>query len=247
MTIIEERLQAHYDFVCEHYNEDQILGVFLYGSQNYNTHTFHSDVDTKAIYIPTLAELSFDKPVSKELVLPNGEHCEVKDIREMVKNFKKQNINFVEVLFTEYYILNVKFEELWNKYFINNREKIAVYDVNVAVRSMSHQALHTIRQNPKDPKKISNALRLLYFLQGYMRGDSYIKCLQGDTLRANYLKAVKNNLYGEEALKPMVDYAIIALDEYTKADLPPRLEKDEKARLDLRMNKGCLEMIKLIF
>ena len=165
----------------------------------------------------------------------------------MVKNFKKQNINFVEVLFTEYYILNVKFEELWNKYFISNRDKIAVYDVNAAVRSMSHQALHTIRQNPKDPKKISNALRLLYFLQGYMRGDSYIKCLQGDTLRTNYLKAVKNNLYGEQALKPMVDYAIIALDEYTKIDIPPRLEKDEKARLDLRMNKGCLEMIKLIF
>ena len=84
MQIISEKLQAHYECACGHFNKDQILGVFLCGSQNYNTDLPTSDVDSKAIYIPTLQELAFDKPVSVELELPNGEHCEVKDIREMI-------------------------------------------------------------------------------------------------------------------------------------------------------------------
>ena len=44
---IQQRVEQHYDFVCSQYNEDHVLGVFLYGSQNYDLDCFNSDVDTK--------------------------------------------------------------------------------------------------------------------------------------------------------------------------------------------------------
>ena len=37
--------------------------------------------------------------------------------------FEKQNINFIEILFTEYKWVNPKFQKLWEDYFINNREE----------------------------------------------------------------------------------------------------------------------------
>ena len=118
---VQQRVEQHHKFVCEHYPESQILGVFLYGSQNYDLDTPFSDVDTKAIYIPTFEEVVFNQPISKELHLPNGEHCEVKDIREFVKNLYKQNINFVEVLFTDYKVINELYKDLWYEVFYEYR------------------------------------------------------------------------------------------------------------------------------
>ncbi len=42
----------------------------------------------------------------KTLVLENNEHIDVKDIRVMFETYKKQNVNFIETLFTEFKIVN---------------------------------------------------------------------------------------------------------------------------------------------
>ena len=188
---IQEKVEKHYDFVCTQYPKEQILGVFLYGSQNYNLHTENSDVDTKAIYIPTFSELVFDKPISKELHLPNGEHCEVKDIREMVKNFRKQNINFLEILFTKYKLINLRYKNTWYKYFISQREEIARYDVQKGILSTAYQAIHTIKQGPMDNKKISNGLRLQAFINLYKAGSPYESCLYLNDAEREILKNIK--------------------------------------------------------
>lgn len=55
MRNIEEALQEHKQAVlAAGYTEKQILGIFVYGSQNYGTATENSDVDTKAVIIPTM-------------------------------------------------------------------------------------------------------------------------------------------------------------------------------------------------
>ena len=57
MNNIYERLGLHYDTVCEEYGEENVMGVFLYGSQNYGINTPTSDVDTKAILIPSINKI----------------------------------------------------------------------------------------------------------------------------------------------------------------------------------------------
>ena len=58
MRDVKKAIQEHKQVVLDAgYPEKQIFGVFLYGSQNYGLDTENSDVDTKAIIIPTIEDL----------------------------------------------------------------------------------------------------------------------------------------------------------------------------------------------
>ena len=199
MINIDERLEDHWKAVRGvGFTDEQILGVFLYGSQNYNCATEHSDIDTKAIIIPTLEEAVLNKRwYVKELHLPNGEHCEVMDIRHFVDNLKKQNINFVETLFTDYYLLNREYIALWGNFFLTNRESIAYYDMRRALDSMCGQAIHNLTQNPHDGKKVGNAYRIMVTLTRYLCHKPYRECIEMD----------------EDIAKRIIDYKTNGIDD----------------------------------
>ena len=93
MRDIELAIQEHKQKVLEYYSEYQILGIFVYGSQNYGLATQNSDIDTKAVIIPTIEDLALHPVKTKTLIFDNGEHCEIMDIMHLVANYKKQNIN----------------------------------------------------------------------------------------------------------------------------------------------------------
>lgn len=242
MRNLYDALQEHLDAAAQEVNKDQIFGVFLYGSQNYGTDLEDSDVDTKAIYIPTFEECLFKKPISKEIKLPNGEHCEIKDIREIMNNIKKQNINFVELLFTQNYLINnSKYYLTWHKYFVDKREQIARYDVAAAIKSMTHQALHTLRQDRTDGKKVSNAYRLVHFLERYIANTPYLSCMVmtgAPQLLAKKLKSEKNvsNEYSTILEASLVNYA-----EHNYSHLTNTANKKV---LDEWINEGIAEMIR---
>ena len=246
---IQQRVEQHHRFVCEHYPENQILGVFLYGSQNYDLDTPFSDVDTKAIYIPTFEEVVFEKPISKELHLPNGEHCEVKDIREFVKNLYKQNINFVEVLFTDYKVINELYKDLWYEVFYEYRDDIARYDVHKAVHSMSHQAAHTLQQaeNGANPcKKIANVARLIYFLQRYLKGEDYLDCLRPEGVDHDRIFNLKTQPKMISSYEVTIEMFKMILDYYKQANYEYYNCEEVQKELESMMKKSIMKMIKLI-
>lgn len=185
---------------------EQILGFFLYGSQNYMLETENSDIDTKCVVVPDMMNLCLGKPLSREIRLPNGEHCEIKDIRLIVDMFKKQNINFLEILVTDYMWLNPKYEHHWREWFMSNTEDICHYDERKAVLSMTGQALHTLYQikttmDAADRgKKYANALRIYWTLVFYLdkaREEDGGKCLH------NYKDLIELPVYyaGEDIFK----------------------------------------------
>ena len=178
MTDVMARVRKHYERAIEHYGHGAVLGVFCYGSWNYNTNTPDSDVDTKCILVPSLYNLAI-KPYEVKHLHVDDEVCECMSIMHMVANWKKQNINFVEIMFTDYCIINPLYEEVWNCYFkMCNREAIARYDLRQAVHSMVHQAIHTIKQDPTDPKKVMNGLRIARTLHSITQTDkSYKECI----------------------------------------------------------------------
>lgn len=178
MRTWEEALKEHKAAVlAAGFKEENIVGIFAYGSQNYGVATETSDWDTKAIIVPSYEELVLRPPVSREIHLENEEHCEVKDIREIVNMFKKQNINFIEVLFTKYKWINPMYMYVWEDYFEKMKHDIAHYDINKTVQSICGQAIHTLNQNPTDGKKVANGYRLLRFLEKYLAGDNYNDCI----------------------------------------------------------------------
>ena len=149
---IMTRLEEQYA-VADEYGYETV-GIFLYGSQNYGLDTEESDIDSKVIVIPKFTDfLHNKKPVSFTHVMENDEHVDFKDIRLMFQCYKKQNINFVETLFTEYFILNPEYEDLFSR-VMDRREKIARYDIKAALwvwhmKSVKRCVTHIQRQHGK--------------------------------------------------------------------------------------------------
>lgn len=183
-----ERLKVKLQFAYEEYGEENILGIFLYGSQNYNCETDTSDIDAKVIYIPCLMEAILNKSrFVKNHIFENGEHLEIIDIREMVENYKKQNINFIETLFTEYYILNPAYAQEFEIYFKQYRDRIARYDEYKCIQSYCGQAIHTLSQamdlDKKSNKKYANSLRIKNFLERFIfNKEDFADCLTPSNL-----------------------------------------------------------------
>ena len=111
---IKERLMEHYEEALQYFPEDQIVGIFLQGSQNYGLDTMNSDVDTKLIVVPSFKDICLNrKPVSTTHVRANNEHIDFKDVRLYMETFRKQNLNFLEILFTDYCWINPMYVEQW--------------------------------------------------------------------------------------------------------------------------------------
>lgn len=141
MLSTRERL-VHHSVESElYFPSDKIVGIFLQGSQNYGLDIETSDVDTKLIVVPTFEEIAMNKkPVSTTHVRANEEHIDFKDIRLYMDTFKKQNLNFLEILFTDYKIVYPMYKKEWDRLIVA-REKIARMNPYRAVKSMKGIAM----------------------------------------------------------------------------------------------------------
>ena len=200
---IMAQVERHYREALMRYPEHRIIGVFLQGSQNYGLDYEGSDIDTKCILAPSWEDLCFNrKAVSTTHVLDNEEHLDAKDIRLYMQCFRKQNLNFVEILFTPYKIINPMYTDFWNE-LVKNNELIARYDPVGAVKTMKgiamekfHAMKHEypskvelIKAHGYDPKQLHHLIRVSEYLIRYIAGDRYADCLISNM--SNYLHDVK--------------------------------------------------------
>jgi len=169
----------------------EVFGVFLQGSQNYQLDYEGSDIDTKCIVVPTLEDIVLNRqPASTTLILKDNSHVDVKDIRKMWECFRKQNINFLEILFTKYYWVDFKYIPYWTK-MRDMREDIAHYNNYAAVNCIAgmvfekHAALchpyptlkDKIDKYGYDNKQLHHIVRCEEFLNRYIEGVPYEECL----------------------------------------------------------------------
>lgn len=220
---IMNKVIGHYNEAKTLVPESHIVGVFLQGSQNYGLDYEGSDIDTKCITTPTFKEIALArKPLSTTHIRENEEHIDLKDIRLYVQTFRKQNLNFLEILYTPYFWCpNIGFYEEWKR-LIEHREEITHYDPVRSVKSMMGIAsekffamehhyparMPWIEKFGYDPKQLSHLLRVSEYLDRYLTGESYGDCLL--TKQADYLKAVKQGLFRLEEARE------IAADIYDK-------------------------------
>lgn len=229
------RLQDHYDRALSVYGEHSVLGVFHYGSFNYNCDTENSDVDTKCIIIPGLYNLAVKPYKIIHLEIEDKENnrneiCECMTIQHMVENWLKQNPNFLEIMYTKYAIINPIYFDKWNQFIIeqNYRERIAYYNVRTGILSIAHQAIHTIKQDPLDGKKIGNALRLLYLLKNYYKRKPYEICL-----KPTHNKVIRNFKRGTKKVSlSLSKKLIIRFQKYIDMNLEYDIDHELKPILD---------------
>ena len=223
--------------ICEalidHYNEastiipdERIFVLCLQGSQNYLLDTPESDIDTKCLIIPSFKEIVMNKkPISTTHVRANDEHIDLKDIRNYWACFKKQNINFIEILFTDFFIVHWQYADIWYN-ICKHKEDIARLNPYAAVKTMKGMAMEKyhalehpypskvdlINKYGFDGKQLSHLLRLEHFIQEYINDKPYADCLIATD--PDYLIAVKRNqIYNLEEAR---EIATRSLNNITK-------------------------------
>ncbi len=205
---IMDRLKDHYEEAQTLVPQSHIVGIFLQGSQNYGLDYEGSDIDTKCIVTPTFKEIALaHKPMSTTHVRANDEHIDMKDIRLYVQTFRKQNLNFLEILYTPYcWFPNEYFYYEWKR-LRDHREEITHYDPVRSVKSMMGIAsekffamehhyparMAQIEKYGYDPKQLHHLLRVSEYLDRYLAGEPYGDCLL--TKQAEFLKDVKQGLF----------------------------------------------------
>ena len=181
-----------------------VIAIMLYGSQNYGIATPTSDIDLKAIIVPSFEDIVLGrKMISKTVEIDEG-LCDVKDIRTMISCWKKQNVNFVELLFTKYRWINPEYEEILQPLF-EHREEIVHYDEKHAIntiRGMIMEKYHAlfkpcpaqkevVEKYGYAAKQLSHIWRLKDLIVKYIRGYSYEMCLTPDEITAKQLIEIK--------------------------------------------------------
>ena len=254
MNKIMNRLQENYNTVINKGYE--LVGIFLQGSQNYELDYEDSDIDCKAIILPKFNDFVLNnKMVSTTHVLENNEHIDLKDIRLMFDCFKKQNINFVEILFTKYKIINPKYANLFQP-LLDNNEMIARYNnyasVNCIVgmamekyKALEHPypaTMDKIEQYGYDGKQLSHELRLAEILPRYISGEPYADCLVSK--QRDYLINVKcNKEYGLEDARVLAQKTL-SLITSIKAKYMNRNAVKINKDVDILLNEVLVNIVK---
>lgn len=107
------------------------------------------------------------------------------------ETFRKQNLNFLEILFTDYFVVNPLYAEQWAR-LVEHREEIARMNPYRAVKSMKGIAmekfhamehpyptkLDLIEKYGFDGKQVHHLIRVDDYLTRYIAGEPYKDCLK---------------------------------------------------------------------
>lgn len=261
---IMQRVQEHYDYLQSLGYE--VVCVCLQGSQNYGldeySDEYMSDIDTKAIVLPPLDDfIAAAPPVSTVVIMDNNEHAEVKDIRIMFDMFKKANISYIELLFTEFKIINPEWAEFIEPLFAN-RELISKYNRNQFLRCIAGMAMEKrkalchpypnliekIEKYGYDGKQLHHCVRLYNFIERFVNGESLDTCYKVKApmhnILMNYKKqkdAYGNELSQEKAIE-ICDYYVAEIGKIKDAALTEEEELDKDA--EKLLSRILLKIIK---
>ena len=190
---ISQRLLQEKKEALDFYPGHDWFVIALQGSQNYGVADEKSDIDSKLLLIPTFDEIVFAaNPISHTHEMSDtGEHVDCKDVRAYMKQFRKCNINFVEILFTDYFLTCSFYSDLWVE-LRRHREEIARINPYQAISAMAGMAsmkmkaldhpypsrMHMIEKYGYDPKQLSHLVRIEHFTEAFIYGAPYDECIK---------------------------------------------------------------------
>lgn len=167
----------------------KVIYIGLYGSQNYNVDDELSDIDVKAIIMPTLHDIIFRKVTSKVIECENGS-IDVKDLITFYEVIKKGNFSYIESIDTEYSIGDKYIKNLFKQYRPNLKSILGA--MHEKRKALTHEYPSKHNEFEKwgfDPKQYHHIIRL-YDLLKSGRDCSYLKY---DGASRQFMIEVKRN------------------------------------------------------
>lgn len=195
----------------------------LVGSCNYNTANKNSDKDFKVFTLPTFSDL-YEGFIFKKNVVGDKEDYDIHDIRRLEKLLFKSNVNYTEVLFSDYLTLGsdlhpksiVHIEEL-----LKRKEDIASMNLPYFFRSsfgMFNERFKYLTKGTKDTKELvekfgydtkqaSQGYRILDFLIRYHDRDfkDFKGAIYYNDEEREQIMDIKEGRYGLPEFSRMID------------------------------------------
>lgn len=214
--------------------------TMLYGSQNYGLDSADSDVDTKTMLLPSFNMVLMDTArVSTEVKMTDGSLDNCKDLREMFGNYLKGNINFVETLYTPYYVANCypqEFEDLRaHRNLIANAKPRRLMHMAGGMAKQKYEAfdhpfegkLEVLKKYGYDPKQLHHLVRLYHFMRTYRETYNFYAAL-----------FCANSTHDRE----LHDYLMQLKLEPFPVDYARELRKEYMAKVDELVAKSDVDM-----
>lgn len=202
-----------------------LLGVFLFGSQNYGLELEHSDIDVKAIYLSKQKE-DFQN-TDKKIFLSTGIFTRTEPEGQInafppevfVTDLATNYHTWFEILYTDYYIINPKYAIVWNE-ILSLRENIAKQDrfsfldaqLNCIVEQfpMALMGEDSVLIN----KRLATFYRLKFLVEKYVLDFPYEWCLTPTEEERDFLLNIKNQAsYNSEQCQSLTEQIINELTE----------------------------------
>jgi len=172
-----------------------VIYIGLYGSQNYNLNDEKSDIDVKAIILPTLHDIIFRKVTSTTIECQQG-NIDVKDLLTFYDVIKKGNFSYIESIQTKYSIGDKYIKELFSQFEVNKKSILgAMYEKRKALTHAYPSKVQEFEQWGFDPKQHHHILRLydlLAYNYEYGANKSFLTYIDGSE-RQQELIAYKRN------------------------------------------------------
>lgn len=248
---IKTKMTEHWEYLQS--TDYEVVALFLQGSQNYGTDIYTdwymSDVDTKAIVIPTLDNIvNGSAPLSHTHVMPDNSHIDIKDIRVMVEMWEKQNVSYIELLYTDYYIVNPLYE-LFVRELRNMRDSISAMHKNQflrciqgmsgnKVKALEHRYEGLIEKIDKygyDSKQLLHIVRLHDFTQQWLTGTPVKDCYTPKPETLDIIRDIREYKYSlEDARNISTTFDTdtnVLIKHYIAAHIPDVVDNTTKIEL----------------
>lgn len=209
-----KKLKKDYDYTSSLYSENQIVGIFLQGNQNYGVSSYSPYICSLCILAPSFEDLCFNKEAASntsyyvDCITKKLNHRIVfKDIRQVFLHFKRKNFNLAKILFTEYKIINPLYEEIWNR-LIQDIEMVAQYNSYrvisdaACIASEKYYTLEnkhfskvevTNKFGGYNPEQLCDLIKMHDFIYKYSHGSSYSESLKLEPEKIDYLRSIKKH------------------------------------------------------
>lgn len=181
-------------------SEDDFIGIFLYGSQNYKLDYEDSDVDS------ILIVRSADKQ-KQELQIPSGK-VKVYTLRHFIYLLKQGDLECYEILYTKYKILNSLYEGYWTNFVQDFSNHMSYERIKRSLCNKLDEHLHHVlwiminKDNARyDKKRLYWAVRVCNQLSRLNNGEDfessliYMELIGYDLMK---IKTITNYLTSKE-------------------------------------------------
>ena len=163
-----------------------------------------------------------------------------------METFRKQNLNFLEILFTPYHCGHPDYWKEWSR-LVDARERIARMNPFRAVKSMKGIALEKyhamehaypskldiLAKYGYDPKQLHHLVRIDNYLTRYINGESYEKCLIPEDSMKAFLLTIKKGGWDLASARELANQSLAHVEKIANEFCAWEEEREDEEMRDL--------------